>query len=129
MRKSNGLWKKALISVICIAETFIMAGSMAACAVKNDGAPSQQGAAESNESQQNTGQSGQSGNEQISLDDAKNAALADAGVSASDVTYTKEKLDYEDGIAVYDIEFLADGVEYEYTVNAVDGTVVERDVD
>lgn len=99
---------------------------MAACAVKNDGAPSQQGAAESTESQQNTGQSG---NEQISLDDAKNAALADAGVSASDVTYTKEKLDYEDGIAVYDIEFFADGVEYEYTINAVDGTVVERDVD
>ena len=63
----------------------------------------QQTTAQPNTKQQSTKQPEQNAGGQISLEDAKNAALTDAGVSAADVVYTKEKLDYEDGIMVYDI--------------------------
>lgn len=79
--------------------------------------------------QQNANQPAPSGNGQISLEDAKNAALTDAGLSAADVIYTKEKLDYEDGIAVYEIEFYAGNVDYEYEINAATGTVYSKSVE
>lgn len=82
-----------------------------------------------------SGTTGQDGNSfdtieqdkgQISLDDAKAAALSDAGVSSSDAVFTKEELDDEDGIAVYDIEFYAENTEYEYEINVVTGEVYSR---
>lgn len=121
--------KKTLISASCIAEMFIMIGSLSACGAKNDNELPQQTPAPAAESQQDTGQSEPGGNEQISLEDAKQAALADAGLSDSDVVYTKEREDYEDGIAVYDIEFYADNVEYEYEINAVTGEVYSKSVE
>ena len=48
---------------------------------------------------------------------------------ASDVRYTKEKLDYEDGIAVYELEFYAGNAEYEYEINAETGAVYSKDID
>lgn len=67
--------------------------------------------------------------EQISLDDAKKAALTDAGLYSSDVIYTKEKLDYEDGIAVYDIEFYTSTMDYEYEIHATTGAIHSKDVE
>ena len=67
--------------------------------------------------------------EQITLDAAKAKALADAGVTSSSVTYTQAELDYEDGIAVYDIEFYTSTHEYEYEINAVSGTVLDKSVE
>lgn len=58
---------------------------------------------------------------------AKSIALKDAGVSASSATFTKTKLDYEDGIRVYEIEFYTNSAEYEYEINARTGKI--RDVD
>lgn len=66
---------------------------------------------------------------QISLEDAKKAALTDAGLSDTDVIYTKEKTDYEDGIMVYEIEFYAGNAEYEYEINAATGTVYSKSVE
>lgn len=66
---------------------------------------------------------------QISLDTAKMKALADAGVSASDAIYTKAKLDYDDGIAVYEIEFHTRTHKYEYELYAATGAVHERSAD
>ena len=60
---------------------------------------------------------------QITLEEAKDIALANAGLDASAVTYTKEKLDYEDGIAVYELEFYTASHEYEYEVDASTGAV------
>ena len=62
----------------------------------------------------------------VTLDEAKAIALADAGVSSSEVTYKKAKLDYDDGIKVYDIEFYTSDREYEYEINASTGKVVSR---
>lgn len=65
----------------------------------------------------------------ISLDDAKAIALADANVSASSVTFTEAKLDYDDGIAVYDIEFYTSTHEYEYEINATSGKVRDKSIE
>lgn len=66
---------------------------------------------------------------QISLDDAKNAALTDAGLSASDVTYTKDRLDYDDGVSVYDIEFYTSDQSYDYEIDANTGAILQKSVE
>ncbi len=52
-----------------------------------------------------------------------------AGFDASQVTFTKVKLDTEDGKKVYEIEFTKDNKEYEFTINAKTGKIMEIDVD
>ena len=56
---------------------------------------------------------------------AKSAALKHAGLSASNVTFTKAKLD--DG--KYEIEFVSGSAEYEYEIDAATGSVLEYDVE
>lgn len=63
---------------------------------------------------------------EITLDKAKEIALADAGLTIADVTFTKGKLDVDDGLSVYDIDFFADNVKYEYEINAVTGAVYSK---
>lgn len=60
---------------------------------------------------------------------AKSIALKDAGVSTSSATFTKTKLDYEDGIRVYEIEFYTNSAEYEYEINAKTGKIRDMDVE
>ena len=60
---------------------------------------------------------------------AKSAALAHAGVSAADVTGLRCELDEDGGRWVYEIEFRAGGVEYEYEIAAADGTVLKAEQD
>lgn len=72
-----------------------------------------------------TGGSGQ----YISQDEAKNIALSRAGVSASQATFKKAEFDYDDGRAVYEIEFFSGSFEYEMEIDASTGTILgyERD--
>ncbi|MCC8163570.1 MAG: PepSY domain-containing protein [Lachnospiraceae bacterium] len=65
----------------------------------------------------------------IDLETAKNKALSDAGVSASDVTFTKAHEDMDDGVAVYDIEFFSSTTEYEYEIRVSDGAIVDKSVE
>ena len=65
----------------------------------------------------------------ITLEDAKAMALEDAGFAETDVTVAKVQFDYDDGIAVYDVEFYADGKEYDYEINAETGAVVSRSME
>ncbi len=71
-------------------------------------------------------QAGQTTDDQITLEEAKEIALADAGVSDSEVTYTKDKLDYDDGIAVYELEFYTASQKFEYDINTVSGEIVTK---
>lgn len=79
---------------------------------------------------QNTAQGGsqseQGGAGQISLDEAKQTALDDAGVASDAATFTKEKLDYDDGVSVYEIEFYTEAGNYEYEIDAATGAIVSR---
>ena len=61
----------------------------------------------------------------IGEEEAKKAALDHAGVKESDVLYCSCEPDRERGIAVYDIEFVANGYEYDYDVNAATGEIVK----
>ncbi len=65
----------------------------------------------------------------ISADTAKNKALADAGVSASSAVFTKVKLDYDDGILLYDVEFYTTDCEYEYEIDAKTGMICDKDTE
>lgn len=60
---------------------------------------------------------------------AKSIALSDAGVKEADTAYLKVKLDYDDGVKVYDVEFYAGGTEYDYEINAATGEIRSMDHD
>lgn len=67
--------------------------------------------------------------EKIDLDAAKEKAVKDAGFEINSVKFIKAKLDRDDGKAVYEIEFTADGKEYEYDINASTGSIIDKDVE
>ena len=64
-----------------------------------------------------------------SLDTAKAAALKDASLSESDVTFKKTELDHSHGTQVYDIEFYTSDTKYDYEIDASNGTVLEKNIE
>lgn len=56
-------------------------------------------------------------------------ALADAGVKAEDALVLKSALDWDDGKAVYEVEFCAADAEYDYDLDARTGAVVKKELD
>jgi|GEM_PF-4668528 len=63
----------------------------------------------------------------ISMDDARAAALADAGLSADDVTFTNTKLDTGSLPVCYKIIFIdSNAVQYEYTLDAESGKLLKQ---
>lgn len=67
--------------------------------------------------------------ENISLDKAKSIALADAKLNAKSVKFTKARLDRDDGIQEYEIEFIYNGREYDYSINAKNGKIIDKDIE
>lgn len=65
----------------------------------------------------------------ISADKAKQAALDHAGIEAADAKNIKCELDRDDGTVRYEIEFDADGYEYDYEVDATTGKVIKSEKD
>ena len=65
----------------------------------------------------------------LTKDEAKQIALDKAGVTAAEATFTKAKLDYDDGREEYEFEFFANGKEYDVDVDANTGRVVKFDVE
>ncbi len=65
----------------------------------------------------------------VTLAKAKELALADAGLTADEVTFTKAETDYDNGVKEYDIEFYTNDAEYEYEVRASDGTILDKSVE
>ena len=66
-------------------------------------------------------------NNYIGVEKAKSIALKDAGVSGA--TFVKAKLETEDGVKVYDVEFYKGNVEYDYEIDAITGKILEKDKD
>ena len=67
--------------------------------------------------------------EYIGLDAAKAVALEDAGVQEASAQFSTAGLDKRNGIDYYDVEFTANGQEYEYDIDAVTGLIIEHSVD
>lgn len=65
----------------------------------------------------------------ISETEAQNIALEDAGLTQNDVSFTKTKLDRDDGRSQYDIEFIAsdDNTKYDYEIDAESGAILSVD--
>lgn len=70
-----------------------------------------------------------SSGKKITMAKAKSIALKNAGFKSSQVTFTKAKLDYDDGLQVYEIEFYKGHYEYEYEINAKTGKIISKDID
>ncbi len=60
----------------------------------------------------------------ITLADAKSVVLKNAGLSEDNVRFVRAYLDSERDIAAYDIEFICENAEYDYTVHAVTGEIL-----
>jgi len=60
----------------------------------------------------------------IGLEEAKRIALEHAATPEASTMIKSAKWDKEKGVAVYEIEFSAGGIEYEYTVNAQSGAII-----
>ena len=87
------------------------------------GGTSGSGTAETAPAIQSSGQASDSA--YIGVEAAKSAAFAHAGLEASQVTMGEVDFDYEDGRMVYELEFYANGAEYEYDIDASTGAVVK----
>lgn len=67
----------------------------------------------------------------IGIEEARAIALADAGYSEEEVVMEKARFekDDDDDPPAYEIEFTAEGREYEYVIHAESGAVLEKEAD
>ena len=65
----------------------------------------------------------------IGRDAALEAAFNDAGVSESDTTRLKVSEDRDDGRKVYEIQFDVDNTEYDYEIQALDGSILSSETE
>lgn len=71
----------------------------------------------------------QSTNGLITEAEAKSIALNHANLLESDITGLRVKLDYDDGVAEYEVEFYSGTNEYDYEINATTGNIISFDYD
>ena len=61
--------------------------------------------------------------------EAEDFVLMDADVKAEEVSSLRTRLEKQDGVYVYDIEFYVGSTEYEYEIRAEDGMILEKEKD
>lgn len=59
-----------------------------------------------------------------SKEEIKQLILEKNGLTAADCHHFSISLDYDDSIASYDVEFISGNTEYDYEINAVDGSII-----
>ncbi|MCI9173962.1 MAG: hypothetical protein HFH49_03305 [Lachnospiraceae bacterium] len=84
-----------------------------------------QSAGEQNQQTQASGQGNSVNQPKIGMEEAKEAALKHAGLTAREATFVKEEMDYEDGRTEYELEFVSGTTRYQYEISAEDGAVLE----
>jgi len=62
-------------------------------------------------------------------EEVKNIVLNHANINESNVAFTKVDMEVENGIMVYEIEFIYNNLEYEYEVNAITGDILKHKID
>ena len=60
---------------------------------------------------------------------AKEKALAEAGLSESDISHLSVKFDHEHGRAEYEVEFYSGRTEYNYEIDAATGEIISSEID
>ena len=82
-----------------------------------------------NTGRHNSNQHHTSSSADIGAEAAKEAALSHAGLTAEQVSKLKAKYDYDDGYALYEVEFECNGYEYEYEIDAATGAILKYEID
>lgn len=124
MRRIFGASKTAVISTACIA---IAALIIAAVIAVNSNRGDTTSASLPKDSMAATEASAEP--QKITPDEAKAIALSEAGFKEEEVRLLKVQRERDDGRLVYEVSFYAGKTEYEYTIDAVSGDIVEYDVD
>lgn len=65
----------------------------------------------------------------LTVDEAKQIALDDAEVKAEDAHFDDKELEKDDGNLIFELEFYANGYEYEYDIQAVTGEILKSERD
>ena len=63
----------------------------------------------------------------ITLEKAKEIALTQANIDIADAVFDDKEFDHDDGTPIFELEFTADGNEYEYDIHAVTGKVMRAE--
>ncbi len=66
-------------------------------------------------------------NAKLTKEDAKSIALENAGVTESNIFDYEIELDLERGVLTYEISFDTKDFEYDYHINATDGTIIKSE--
>ncbi len=119
--KSKITMKTAGIISCATLLTLALAGGVFALTMPATTNNSEQSVAEQNLFSQNENYIGET--------EAKAIALAHAGLAQADVSQMICKLDYDDGVAEYEVEFWDGTTEYDYEINAVSGAIISYDYD
>ena len=113
-----------------VIECRISQGTASAAMAQSNAQASQTQAASSSGTTQSSSVQTQSSGELIGEQAARDAALEHAGLTESQVTFLKTKLDREDGRQIYEVEFYTeDYKEYDYEIDALTGEVYSYDYD
>lgn len=70
-----------------------------------------------------------SGGTAVTADQARAIALQHAGISEADAKFVRVEADYDDGVAIYEVEFYAGNHEYDYDIARDSGEVLKYDYD
>ena len=65
----------------------------------------------------------------ITLDEAKNIAITNAGLDINSVQFTREEQEYDNHTLLYELEFFSNNIEYDYEINATTGDIISFDRD
>lgn len=65
----------------------------------------------------------------IPEEEAKGIALKDAGLTEGQISGIRIRLEKDDGIQQYEVEFYAGDKEYDYDIDAVSGNILSKDMD
>lgn len=68
-------------------------------------------------------------NTAISEEEAKKIATDYLNINVEDVSFTKNKLDYDDGNLIYELEFYYNGNEYEFDIDAYNKEIINVSID
>ena len=68
-------------------------------------------------------------NTAISEEEAKKIATDYLNINVEDVSFTKNKLDYDDGNLIYELEFYYSGNEYEFDIDAYSKEIINVSID
>ena len=69
------------------------------------------------------------GSQELTKEEAQAIALEQAGFTADQVSRLRTEYEIDDGVALYEVTFFADGWEYDYEIDAKTGKILSYDRD